>query len=125
MGDKITRPAKPAELQRAKFLQQALQRRTPVLSLSEDAITVNPEAIPSFLSDSSEVQKAYLDQLVECAPDAISILDEQYRIRGINGEFTRLFGFVPSEAVGRRIETLIVPPDRNEETQRFWIRERK
>src|SRR2546423_2997317 len=121
MGDKITRPAKPAELQRAKFLQQALQRRTPALSLPEDAITVNPAAIPSFLSDSSDVQKAYLDQLVECAPEAISILDEQYRIRGINGEFTRLFGFLAGEDVGRRSETLIVPPDRNAETQ--WLGE--
>src|SRR6266849_4917318 len=121
MGDKITRPAKSAELQRAKFLQQALHRRTPALSLPEDAVIVNSTGTASFLSDSPEVQKAYLDQLVECAPEAISILDGQYRIRGINGEFTRMFGFLPDEAVGRRIDTLIVPPDRTAETQ--WLGE--
>src|SRR6266567_2185916 len=121
MGDKITRPAKSAELQRAKFLQQALHRRTPALSLSEDTVIVNSTGTASFLSDSPEVQKAYLDQLVECAPEAISILDGQYRIRGINGEFTRMFGFRPDEAVGRRIDTLIVPPDRTAETQ--WLGE--
>src|SRR5437660_3097765 len=121
MGDKITRPAKSAELQRAKLLQQARRRRSPALSLPEDAVIVNSTWTASFLADSSEVQKAYLDQLVECAPETITILDEQYRIRGINGEFTRLFGFLPGEAVGRRIETLIVPPDRNAETQ--WLGE--
>src|SRR3977135_4332783 len=52
MGDKITRPAKSAELQRAKFLQQALHRRTPALSLPEDAITVTSAGTVSFLSDS-------------------------------------------------------------------------
>src|SRR2546430_15114735 len=118
MGDKITRPAKSAELQRAKFLQQALHRRTPALSLPEDAVIVNSTGTASFLSDGSEVQKAYLDQLVECAPEAISILDGQYRIRGINGEFTRLFGFLPDEAEGRRIGTLLVPPGCHAETQR-------
>ena len=121
MGDKITRPAKPAELQRAKFLQQALRRRTPALSIPEDAVTVSPAETPFFLSDSPEVQKAYLDQLVECAPEAISILDGQYRIRGINGEFTRMFGFLAEEALGRRIEKLIVPPDRTAETK--WLAE--
>ena len=121
MGDKITRPATSAELKRAKFLQQALHRRTPALSLPEDAVTINSTETASFLSESPEVQKAYLDQLVECAPEAISILDGQYRIRGINGEFTRMFGFTHDEAAGRRIDALIVPPDRTAETQ--WLGE--
>src|SRR5207247_10903474 len=62
---------------------------------------------------------AYLEQLVECAPEAISILDDQYRIVRINGEFTRMFGFSLEEAIGRRIDSLIVPPDRSSETH--WI----
>jgi two-component system, cell cycle sensor histidine kinase and response regulator CckA len=119
MGDKITRPAKSADLVRAKFLKEALQRGTPSL-----AHPLDPTALKSaqtLESDRLEVQKAYLEQLVECTPEAISILDEQYRIMRINGEFTRMFGFLPEEALGRRIDSLIVPPDRNSETR--WIGE--
>jgi PAS domain S-box-containing protein len=66
------------------------------------------------------VQRAYLEQLVECTPEAISIL-QQYQILRINSEFTRMFGFRPEEALGRRIDSLIVPPDRGSETR--WIGE--
>jgi len=117
MGDNITQPATSAELSRAQFLREALQRRT--LALSDPAAT---EAItPSFATDSPELQRAYLEQLVECAPEAISILDPEYRITRLNGEFTRIFGFSPAEALGERIDSLIVPPDRSAETR--WIAE--
>jgi two-component system cell cycle sensor histidine kinase/response regulator CckA len=122
MGDNITRPAKSAELARAKFLREALQRHTQVLSSPCAITTALPEPIvPSFANDSPELQKAYLEQLVECAPEAISILDPEYRITRLNGEFTRIFGFGPAEALGQRIDSLIVPPDRSAETR--WIAE--
>jgi len=117
MGDNITQPATSAELSRAQFLRETLQRRT--LALSDPTAT---EAItPSFATDSPELQRAYLEQLVECAPEAISILDAEYRITRLNGEFTRIFGFSPAEALGERIDSLIVPPDRSAETR--WIAE--
>ena len=119
MGDKITRPAKSADLVRAKFLKEALQRGTPSLAHQLDPTAVT--SAQTLDSDRLEVQKAYLEQLVECTPEAISILDEQYRIMRVNGEFTRMFGFLPEEALGRRIDSLIVPPDRNSETR--WIGE--
>src|SRR3989442_3141962 len=118
MGDKIPRPAKSADLFAAKFLKDALQRGTP--SLSHPADPAATSSAPTLASDSLEVQ-SYLEQLVECAPEAISILDEQYRIMRVNGEFTRMFGFLAEEALGRRIDSLIVPPDRNSETR--WIGE--
>jgi PAS domain S-box-containing protein len=122
MGDNITRPAKSAELSRAKFLREALRRQTPTLSSPDVAILAAPQPlIPSFASDSPELQRAYLEQLVECAPEAISILDAEYRITRLNGEFTRIFGFGPAEALGQRIDSLIVPPDRSAETR--WISE--
>jgi len=119
MGDKITRPAKSADLVRAKFLKEALQRGTPSLAHQLDPTAVT--SAQTLDSDRLEVQKAYLEQLVECTPEAISILDEQYRIMRVNGEFTRMFGFLSEEALGRRIDSLIVPPDRNSETR--WIGE--
>jgi two-component system, cell cycle sensor histidine kinase and response regulator CckA len=122
MGDNITQPANPAELSRAKFLREALQRRTLALSDPAANIAAPTEPItPSFDSDSPELRSAYLEQLVECAPEAISILDPEYRITRLNGEFTRIFGFGPAEALGERIDALIVPPDRSAETR--WIAE--
>jgi two-component system, cell cycle sensor histidine kinase and response regulator CckA len=67
------------------------------------------------------VEKAYLEQIIENAPEAISIVDLELRILRINGEFTRLFGFTVDEAVGKRLDHLIVPPDRYAETA--WIGE--
>ncbi len=126
MGDKVTRPAKSADLTRARFLQQALERGTPTLSHPESQAAaatkqapVFTEEDPVFNFDSPEVEKAYLEQLVECAPEAITILNQQHQILRLNAEFTRMFGFAPEEALGRRIDILIVPPDRNSETR--WI----
>ncbi len=117
MGDDITRPAESAELSRAKVLREVLHRRTHVLSSpSEPPAT---PVTPSFAPDSPDLQRAYLEQLVECAPEAISILDPEYRITRLNGEFTRMFGFRPREVLGERIDSLIVPPDRSAETR--WI----
>src|SRR5580704_18579626 len=122
MGDNITQPATSAELSRAKFLREALQRRRLALSDPTATATASTEPItPSFATDSPELQRAYLEQLVECAPEAISILDPEYRITRLNGEFTRIFGFSPEEALGERIDSLIVPPDRSAETR--WIAE--
>jgi PAS domain S-box-containing protein len=58
-----------------------------------------------------EVQKALFERLFAEAPVAIAILDNSDRVRGINGEFTRLFGYEAIEAVDRNIGDLIVPPD--------------
>jgi len=122
MGDHITQPATSAELSRAKFLKEALQRRTQALSSPAANFLDTPEEnIPGVATDSPELQKAYLEQLVECAPEAITILDPEYRITRVNGEFTRIFGFTPEEALGQRIDSLIVPPDRSAETR--WIAE--
>ncbi len=67
------------------------------------------------------VEKAYFEQLIENAPEAISIVDEELTILRINGEFTRLFGFTAAEITGKRLDRVIVPPDRYAETA--WIAE--
>ncbi|MGB6386505.1 MAG: PAS domain S-box protein, partial [Terriglobales bacterium] len=67
------------------------------------------------------VEKAYFEQIIENAPEAISIIDQDVRILRINGEFTRLFGFSAEEVAGKRLDHLIVPPDRYAETA--WIAE--
>jgi two-component system cell cycle sensor histidine kinase/response regulator CckA len=70
---------------------------------------------------SSTVEKAYFEQIIENAPEAISIIDEEVRVLRTNAEFTRLFGFSTAETVGKQLDHLIVPPDRYAETA--WIAE--
>jgi len=65
------------------------------------------------------IEKAYFEQIIENAPEAISIIDTDRNILRINAEFTRMFGFTAAEAAGQRIDLLIVPPDRYAETA--WI----
>src|SRR5215469_7022611 len=97
MGEKFTRPANAAEVSRAKSLKEALLRGTPILSHTGEESASREEAVTSAFND-PEIQRAYLEQLVECAPEASSILDIENRIVRINREFTRMFGFLPEEA---------------------------
>ena len=61
------------------------------------------------------VQKAYLEQLFDSAPEAIALLDHGRRIVRVNREFQQLFGFEPAECVGRDI-AMIVPEERRAES---------
>ena len=122
MGDKITQALQSADLLRARFLKEALRRGSHALSSSGHEPLVRGESTASNRDgELSEIHKASLEQLVECVPEAITVLDTSYHITRINGEFTRVFGFKPEEAVGRRIDSLIVPADRQAETR--WIGE--
>src|SRR5215469_5956202 len=120
MGDEITQPAQSAEFLRAKVLQEALRRGSKPALLTA-AVTTRRMWTPAWDEQDPTVQKAYLEQLVECAPEAISILDVQHRITRINSEFSELFGFSPEEALGKRPSELIVPAERTAETD--WIKE--
>ncbi len=118
MGEKITRPPKSTEQARAKFLRDALHHSTPWLSIPRSE-EIPQENINGDLS--GEWQKAYLEELIECAPEAISMLDNTCRVVRINTEFTRVFGYKPDEVAGRRLDSLVIPPDRAAETR--WLQE--
>jgi two-component system, cell cycle sensor histidine kinase and response regulator CckA len=119
MGDKVTQPDHAAYL-RAKFLKAALESgAAPSLSHSvgdskPDTSFTTPTAQGNWVRD-PEVQKAYLEQLLEGAPEAITILDPQHRVTRINSEFSRLFGYSSHEALGQNIDALIVPEEGKEE----------
>jgi two-component system, cell cycle sensor histidine kinase and response regulator CckA len=120
VGEKITRRTRTAEREHARLLRQALKNNAPVFSVGSEIESGSP--IPSTPpAVSPELQSAYLEQLIESAPEAISILDTDLRIVRLNGEFTRIFGFSPQEALGQKLEPLIVPPDRSAETR--WIQD--
>lgn len=118
MGDHLTQPSQSAALQRARFLKAALQSGAhPALSHANNDPRED-EALP-LIEESPDVQKAYLEHLIENAPEAISILDAQYRITRINGEFTRLFGYTPEESLGSVVNELLVPAERMAESKRM------
>ncbi len=120
MGDKVTQSTESGGFVRAKYLKEALRRGAPpTLSTSQDCLL--PEWAPAWDDGDPIVQKAYLDQLVECAPEAITILDTSHRVMRINPEFTRMFGFPMDEVVGKSLAELIVPPERTAESD--WIQE--
>ncbi len=75
----------------------------------------------SYSQGTLTVEQVYFEHIVENAPEAVSIVDDKNRILRINSEFTRLFGFSASDAVGLPIDQLVVPPDRYAETT--WITE--
>lgn len=58
-----------------------------------------------------EVQRNYLEKLIEAAPEAIAVLDVDGLVVKINNDFTTMFGFESGEAVGQAIDSLIVPPE--------------
>lgn len=59
-----------------------------------------------------EVQRRYFADLFESSPEGIVLVEaETNRVRRINREFTRLFGYTAEEAVGERLNDLIVPED--------------
>ncbi len=118
MGDDIAQPTQSAGFVRAKYLKEALRRGSPpTMSTPQDV----QEWSPGWDENDPQVQKAYLDQLVECSPEAITILDTCHQVTRINSEFARLFGFTAEDALGRPLDELVVPTDRIAESD--WIQE--
>lgn len=57
----------------------------------------------------AERERRFLDALVAAAPTPITVLDARGRVTRINPAFEHTFGYGTHEAVGREIDTLIVP----------------
>jgi PAS domain S-box-containing protein len=126
MGEKIAPATTSPELPRVKALQEALAHGAPpILTRISDQSSDPASATSPTNGNAAEVpltvEKAYFEQIIENAPEAISIVDEEVRVLRINGEFTRLYGFTADEVAGKRLDQLIVPPDRYAETA--WIGE--
>jgi two-component system, cell cycle sensor histidine kinase and response regulator CckA len=65
------------------------------------------------------IRTAYLEHLIENAPEAIVVLDVEEHVLRINREFTRTFGYAAEEAVGRSVSELIVPDADRESAERL------
>ena len=66
-----------------------------------------------------EEQRAHLTELFERVPEAVVMVDGDYRITRVNPAFTRIFGYLAEEALGQRIDDLVVPAAPSAEMESF------
>jgi two-component system, cell cycle sensor histidine kinase and response regulator CckA len=66
-----------------------------------------------------ELQRLEFVELFEASPEAMLVTDDDDVIVRVNPEFTRTFGYQPEQALGRRVDDLLVPADRAEEGARL------
>ena len=132
MGEKAAPADSSIELPRLNSPQEDLGRealpspiqadpsQSPHRPLSSHA--VDGDSSPAMGKTTPKIpEQTYFEQIIENAPEAISIVDAERKILRINTEFTHMFGFSAAEALGKRLDHLIVPPDRYTETA--WIAE--
>ena len=117
MQEKDGPAARPKGLPQVEALPEPAAGRPPF----PPAHAAAPVAEKANPQEALTVEQAYFEQIIETAPEAISIIDAHKKVLRVNGEFTRLFGFCGTEVEGRPIDQLIVPPDRYAETA--WITE--
>ena len=122
MGEKIAPAATSTELPQVEALRDVLEcGAPPILTHISDPARATSPTNGYGAEGPLTVEKACFEQIIENAPEAISIVDQELRVLRINAEFTRLFGFTADEAAGKQLDRLIVPPDRYAETA--WIAE--
>lgn len=129
MGDKAAPADGLFRLPGIKTLREALTQSAraglvesdtnSLIGAIESQVPIVSGAIES--NDWDKYEKVYFDQIIENAPEAISIVDPDRKVIRINSEFSRLFGFTAAEVLGKRLDHMIVPPDRYTETA--WIAE--
>lgn len=115
MGGKVTQRSE-ADLAQAKLRKEALERGTPSLRLPTHA-----SQSQSSLASPTDTHQAYIEQLVACAPEAICVVDAEFRVLRLNPEFTSVFGFTEEDIAGKPIETVVFPPGR--ESEFHWVKE--
>ena len=70
-------------------------------------------------------QHAFLDALIASTPVAIAVLDDRRGVRSVNPAFETLFGYPEAEAIGKRIDDLIVPESQRAESSDLEARTRR
>ncbi len=65
------------------------------------------------------VQKTYMEELFNSAPEAIVLHDEWDLIVNVNDEFTRMFGYTREEAIGKPINSLLAPAELMDEADGY------
>ena len=64
----------------------------------------------------------FLDSIAEAALDAVVLVDDEGVIRGFNAAATSTFGYTEHEALGSRMQDLMIPPRLREAHEAEWKR---
>jgi PAS domain S-box-containing protein len=67
------------------------------------------------VEEALKIQNVYLELFFESAPEAIVFADKEHRITRISPQFTKMFGYEPHEAIGKRVDDLVTGRDKLEE----------
>src|SRR5436189_6186666 len=109
MGEKVTHATKQTRSVRKNGKAALNENGAMPAGLSYPGIPHTGEA---HQSQDLQIQKSYLEQLFESAPEAIAILKMDNTVSHINPEFTRLLGCTQEEVSGKKLHELIFLPDR-------------
>jgi PAS domain S-box-containing protein len=74
------------------------------------------------LGDELEDQKVHLSELFARFPEAVVMVDRDFRITRVNPKFTKTFGYTAEEAIGQGIKELIAPDDLQEDAEGLLYR---
>ena len=86
-----------------------------IAGISTVTVMVLVAAVITALVDRLQERSALLDELFEQGPQAVALLNRDYRVVRVNREFTRVFGYTPREAQGDVLADLIVPDEAKNE----------
>jgi len=92
-----------------------------VLSHCRDVLQADLQTL-TRLGDELDEQVARLRELFARVPEAVAMVDRDFRITRVNPEFTKIFGYTAEEAIGRQIKDLITPDDLQAEVESFMHR---
>jgi PAS domain S-box-containing protein len=95
----------------------ALEAKNPLGIVATIAFLITAWVITGMVAR-LRLRHALLDGLFEHGPLATVLIDANAKVVCVNREFTRLFGYSSQEALGRRLNELIVPADSQGEFHR-------
>ncbi len=87
-------------------------------------LTFRRQATGKVEEERIRIEKIYFENLFMAAPEAIAITDNESRIHRVNAQFTELFGYSASEVTGKTTLSLLTPPDKIDESNKFTGRVR-
>jgi two-component system, cell cycle sensor histidine kinase and response regulator CckA len=137
MGESVTQSSQ-GDLGRAARMKRATDgavspSASPSQSKSENVFRATiPNPIPPILAsvqldathrneDSADARVQFLEQVFQASPDGLGIADSSHRVLWANETFLHMFGYNLDDVTGESLEGLIVPADRQAESD--WVSE--
>jgi two-component system cell cycle sensor histidine kinase/response regulator CckA len=128
LGERVSR-TRSEELARAARLKNALDSGAGPAFLrpenSANSVEQTSGTLPLLWKDTGEkrdqARLGHLESLFQDAPDALAIESTDSGVLCVNEAFQHMFGYKAAEVLGRALQQLIVPPERQAEYH--WLAE--